>query len=271
MKSSQALFHRNTRAKFFRPRRSYPLTAYLWFFWLICFSAAWIWYSQIRLDEKDFLVYATLVQESADLRSKSALELTPLRQFRKGVQKDLWKMQDGKREKISLASQSSDLLLSQKTSKIKAEEHLFEIQGTSLDPIGPISHFTAAKGIVDFRKNSFNASGIEAKGPKSAKISSASMALDHKNLLLNGCVEISGELDGLESFALADRATMSLADKRLLLESSSFKRVLFWQEGLELSAPKIYISKTAQGIGDVRCSFNAKERELTERFKKEIR
>jgi hypothetical protein len=84
-------------------------------------------------------------------------------------------------------------------------------------------------------------------------------------LLLEGNVRIASHLQKKESFALADSAALHLDQKRIVLESAPSSRVLFRQEGLEISAPTIYLQESAiQGFGDVRFSFSPEEKTTLE-------
>ncbi len=204
---------------------------------LLLLATAAVWYFQIRICNEDRTAYAQLVQESANLRSKSTLELSPIRQFRKGVKKDLWTFKNNQWRKASLESASSDLILTQKKQKIEAMELLENIAGYA-----PEGTFSAELGTLDLRSS---------------------------HLALQGTVKLAWQINAIDSFALADRATFRAKNKTLILESDPSHRVLFWQDGLEMSAPTVHIRNAAQGIGDVRLAFNSKEKQLIDRFWKE--
>jgi hypothetical protein len=56
-----------------------------------------------------------------------------------------------------------------------------------------------------------------------------------------------------------------LDQKRIVLESAPSSRVLFRQEGLEISAPTVHIQESAiQGFGDVRFYFSPEEKTALE-------
>jgi hypothetical protein len=89
-------------------------------------------------------------------------------------------------------------------------------------------------------------------------------------ILLDGGVRmLSTRIEGKESFALADFIIYHPAEKTAVLSSNAPKKVLFWQEGLKLSASEIKIIQNEnglgkipahiQGIGDVRFSFSLEE------------
>ena len=204
---------------------------------LFLLGIAAVWYFQLRICNKDACDYEKLVQESANLRSKSTLELSPIRQFRKGVKKDLWTFQNNQWKTASLESASSDLVLTQKRQKIEAMELLEGISGHSSE-----GAFSAELGTLDLRSS---------------------------DLTLQGTVKLAWQINNIDSFALADRAIFHAKNKTLILESDPSRRVLFWQDGLEMSAPTVHIRNAAQGIGDVRLAFDSKEKQLIDRFWKE--
>jgi hypothetical protein len=86
-----------------------------------------------------------------------------------------------------------------------------------------------------------------------------------QTLLLEGNVRIASHLERKESFAMADSAVVHLDQKRIVLESAPSSRVLFRQEGLEISAPTVHIQESAiQGFGDVRFYFSPEEKTALE-------
>lgn len=79
---------------------------------------------------------------------------------------------------------------------------------------------------------------------------------------------ISSRIQDKESFALADTLTYNPTEKTLLF--SAQKRVLFWQEGLSLSASEILIrqDQAVEGHGDVHFAFDLDEQNfIDELFK----
>lgn len=63
-----------------------------------------------------------------------------------------------------------------------------------------------------------------------------------------------------ETFALADLIIYHPKEQTLIFKALAPKRVLVWQEGIQMSAPEIHIQKQLiQGIGDVRFTFNLEE------------
>ncbi len=91
-------------------------------------AAGATFYSFARLDEIDLPKYQTLIRESVELRSKSALEREPAHQFRTEVQKDIWTLNNQQRLHSRLKSQGSDLTIRQIKGKIEASEQLKEVE-----------------------------------------------------------------------------------------------------------------------------------------------
>lgn len=89
-------------------------------------------------------------------------------------------------------------------------------------------------------------------------------------IILEGNVRlISSRIQDKESFAVADTLTYNPVDKTLLF--SAKKRVLFWQEGLTLSAFEVLIrqDQTVEGHGDVHFTFNLEEQNTIDEFFKQ--
>ena len=207
-------------------------------------AAAAVWYAHIRQTPEDRLLYDKLVQTSQELRSKSALEKAPIHQSRTGVRKDLWTLRDNVRRHAFVQSRVSELTLSQKKEKIQAIECVEGIEGLLSDGPSSFHHLSAEKGILNLP--SFALATIE----------------------LEGNVRLNMDIEGQESFALADFGLFSMEQKELVLKSTPPSRVLFSQAGLELSAPIIHIQDTIRGAGDIRLLFDPEEKQLVNRLRK---
>jgi lipopolysaccharide export system protein LptA len=92
-------------------------------------------------------------------------------------------------------------------------------------------------------------------------------------LLENNVRLYSSSIQGKESFSIADRVSFSPQEGTIVLSASFPKRVLFWQEGLNLSAPEISIKKdpatkkeTIEGKGDVHFAFDTEEKNIIEQL-----
>lgn len=210
---------------------------------LILSASFFVWEKQVRVKKKDQKPYDTIIAETTALRSKSALEHAPLYQFRKQVRKEMWlpqkKTEDSAIEPLEyilLEIASSDLLLFEKNSKLNAIEHWENIQGTPL--------VFAKRGQLDFRTAS---------------------------LFLDGSVCFAAPFSGKQSFALADFATIYWDEPRILLEGSPSQRVLFWQDGMEISAPTIQVRNSIEALGNVRLTLDSAETLRKSQFPKTTR
>lgn len=83
----------------------------------------------------------------------------------------------------------------------------------------------------------------------------------------------SPNIQNKPSYAIADILSFNVADQKIHLQALSPKRVLFWQDGVKLSAPEIVISKDTEtksekieGIGDLRLSFDMSEKKQIQEF-----
>jgi lipopolysaccharide export system protein LptA len=93
---------------------------------------------------------------------------------------------------------------------------------------------------------------------------------DPQLLTLEGHVHLhSNQIQGKDSYALADTLTYHPLDKTILL--SAAKKVLFWQEGLSLSASQVRIhhDQTVEGLGDVHFAFDLEEQNFIDQLFKQ--
>lgn len=79
-------------------------------------------------------------------------------------------------------------------------------------------------------------------------------------VMLEGKVALHGLYQNKKSFCLAEAASYKIDEKEWLLTAEPEKKVLFWQDGLELSAPKLRITDTIEGIGDIRFILNTEQK-----------
>lgn len=89
-------------------------------------------------------------------------------------------------------------------------------------------------------------------------------------VILRGNVRlISSRFQGKESYAMADFLTLDPLAKTLLFKAD--KRVLFWQDGLTLSASEVLIraDETIVGHGDVHFTFDMEEQNQIDAFFKQ--
>lgn len=119
---------------------------------------------------------------------------------------------------------------------------------------------------------------IEQTGKFSIQANTANLILLNKNK--PSFVEIEGDIhlfspsiQNKDSFAVADRIHFSPIQQTMTLSAKEPKRVLFWQEGVSLSAPEIIIEKDPltgeefiQGKGDIHFTFNTEEQNIIDQF-----
>lgn len=81
----------------------------------------------------------------------------------------------------------------------------------------------------------------------------------------------SPSIQGKETFSLSDKIEYDIQAERIIFSALPQRRVLFWQEGFSLSAPKIEISRDPitqkeiiEGKGDVHFTFDSKEQNIIE-------
>lgn len=88
--------------------------------------------------------------------------------------------------------------------------------------------------------------------------------------ILEGKVRlVSSRIQGKESYAIADRLIFNPQDHTLLFSADN--RVLFWQDGLSLSASEVKIrqDETVEGRGDVHFTFDLDEQGRIDAFFKQ--
>ncbi|GEM_PF-6572554 len=135
--------------------------------------------------------------------------------------------------------------LTQGADRIDALEFFFDAKAHELLCLAP-------SGRLEAKKSRFDAA--------SGRVLFEKKALRPETVILEGDVKIASHLNEKESFALADSARCSLFEKRMLLESAPGSRVLFRQQGLEVSAPTVQIHDAVQAFGDVRFFFYPEEK-----------
>ncbi len=95
-----------------------------------------------------------------------------------------------------------------------------------------------------------------------------------ETLLLQGSVRlIAAQIQEKESYAAADTLLYRPLEKTLVLSARAPRKVLFWQDGLSLSASEIQIrqdaatkKETIEGIGDVHFAFDIDEQNYFEKL-----
>lgn len=140
-----------------------PLFAFISLIGVVVFLAYWF---HVRITPDIAPVYRKLVQESAELRSRHALERHPALQKREGVQKDIWAVNGSERLHFRLKSRHSELALTQKKDKVEAIEFLQDIDCWVQDEVDraaslqQIRTLTAEEGIYYFPSHKFIAQHV---------------------------------------------------------------------------------------------------------------
>lgn len=246
---------------------------------------------------EDAVTYNQLMQESTQIRDRRTFGDQPAHQMREGVQKKIWSQNETFH--IQIDSEFSDLSLSQNKSQITAVETLKNIRvqfpdemiliadvGTYTFPAHQFiahhnCHLTQAGSSIHGEKVHFDLANenITCENPighftDGLNFTANQLTWNKKEnkLYLNGEVHlVSSRIQEKESFAIADKLIYNLVDKTILLTSD--KKVLFWQEGLALSAPEVIVHRdkpeeTIEGFGDVHFSFTIDEQNaIDELFK----
>jgi hypothetical protein len=236
--------------------------------------------------------YQQLLRESAELHSKNALERQPAHQTRHRVQKDIWAFKNGKRVHFRVQSDLSELEISQKKGKFEAVEHLEDVscfvQENLSENEQQIRTLKAERAVSYFPSHRFGAENIDVaffkvpgtempnsmNGMTPFLTGTADVAKLLDELSLEGNVRIASHLNQeKKSFAVSDRLIYHPQTQMMALSSDSPNRVLFWQDGLSLSASAIEVRRDphtgidrVQGVGDVRCCFSAEEKNFIEQL-----
>lgn len=119
----------------------------LGFLCLICGTGTFLVLHHITVTKADRSLYETLMRRTKELRSTDILERHPSEQARKLVEKDLWTQKGEERLHFHVASQSSNLLLSQKAKETNLRELMDHVVYTSEAPAMLLS---AAYGFYEY-------------------------------------------------------------------------------------------------------------------------
>lgn len=261
---------------------------------LSLFSVYWL---HIRLTPEDISAYEKLLLDTSRIRERRVLKDKIARQERFQTKKDLWIENETK--KITIESKSSSLALSQEKNHVAIVETfshlaaqlpegytLFADKGTYRFPAHQFtaeenclltqgeSRISADKMHFDLAKQTISCSLPEGELAEGLKFSGKTLTWDKKEnkLYLDQEVRLISKDRGKQSFAIADRLVYNLSDETILL--SSQEKVLFWQEGLRLSASEVLIHRnkeeeTVKGKGDVHFCFTMEEQSLIDEIFKQ--
>ena len=251
-----------------------------WTFFIACVLLGVVSYAafvfHVRIRPSNIALYQELTQKRAKQRSLRALEQYPTCQVRENVQKDVWEDQV---RHIRLISDHSTLFLKQKKDKVEAVEKLENIT-CFIEEGGATKTLKAYSGSYTYPGHRFlaNAVQIEEAGRFSIRSDTAELTFQDKKEA--GLLDMSGNvrffspcIQNKESFSLADKLSVRLSDQTLVLSAAPPKRVLFWQEGLSLSAPVVLIqrdpvtkSESIHGKGDTHFTFNLEEQNIIDQL-----
>ncbi|MCC6127849.1 MAG: hypothetical protein IT584_01435 [Chlamydiae bacterium] len=238
-------------------------------FFFICLlllgAFVFIYVSMLREDPKDLASYKKLVKDSLQVRSKRVLEKTDAKEARSNVQKDIWTMKNGKESHAQLCSDSSDLTIYEKNRKFYAKEifqHLMgfvELDGKETYNIEAKDGFYEAPNLEFFiyDANLYTDRTFFLEASKAHLIS-----LQGPLLLQDNVRFVSLLWQDKQTFALADSATYCPQRRLFILKGLPGKPVLCWQNGATFAASELHIlqdTKTVEGVGDIRCSFDREE------------
>lgn len=254
------------------------------------------WFS-IRLTPEDLNQYNQLMAESVELRTRRALEEEPAHQTRQQVAKEMWTKNET--NKFTIHSEDSNLTIIQKKDKTELIEKLHNITlstpeltltadyGLYTFPLQDTLTFENPKGHILSQDFHFTAKTLVWEKEKDllhliddviitqlddlvlhAKKGNVELSkFQPTRVILKDDVQlISSRIQGKDSHAMADTLVYDPQNKTLVF--SSQKRVLFWQEGLHISANEVVIHKdqTVQGLGDVHFSFDLEEQSHINKF-----
>lgn len=193
------------------------------------------------MEPEDLFKYDKLIAESADLRSKKTLEEQPALQERTHVQKIIWTKDET--HCFCIESETSHLTIRQKKDKLEAVEELKNIGCNTSNG----DALFADEGIYKYPSKQ-----------------------DIAQIILKGNVHlISSHIGEKKSYAIADQLSYDPIKKIFLFSAKD--RVLFWQDGLTLSASEILVGpdQTIEGRGNVNFTFNLEEQNRIETFFKQ--
>lgn len=226
--------------------------------------------------------YAKIIRSSVAERPANTLT----QQLRTGVQKDLWIQEKHARIK----SPHSQLSVHQRKDKFEITEHLEPVECCLQETLTPdnqeIKWFTAKEGVFEHPATRFQAKDphlslyslpgtefpltLPQETPNSSVQADTALWEWPNALHLTGNVRLfSTRVQDKKTFALADQLFFYPSSGNVELLADRFKKVLLWQDEMQLSSPAIEIqrdtkNKTEQikGIGDVHFYFTGEEETL---------
>lgn len=254
------------------------------------------WFS-IRVTPEDRIQYNKLMTESIELRTQRALEEQPAHQIRQQVEKEMWTKNET--SKFTIHSEDSNLTIIQNKDKTELIEKLHNITlstpeltltadyGLYTFPLQDTLSFENPKGHILSQDLHFTAKSLLWEKEKDVlhliddvKITQLDDLVLHAKqgivelskfqptrVILQDDVQlISSRIQGKDGHAMAETLVYDPQNQTLVF--SGQKRVLFWQEGLRISANELVIHKdqTVVGHGDVHFSFDLEEQNHINKF-----
>lgn len=195
--------------------------------------------------QKDSSDWEEVLQNKKNQALKS-LEKAPSSQIREGTEKLFWKQERSSFPSLHCLSRQSSLRLSQKKKHIECVEELSDITLHLYHPSSDVCSIHADTASLLL------------------KDSSCLYSLNMQGNIRFFCPN----LEGSPAYALAETVSYSPDTPYFLLSSS--KNVLFWQEGVSLSTPTLYIhpfpSLKIQSVGPAHFQFTKEETNIINDF-----
>ncbi|HEV7737213.1 MAG TPA: hypothetical protein VGO47_07575, partial [Chlamydiales bacterium] len=223
--------------------------------------------------------YQKIIRSSVAERPTNSLTQKPTYQHRTNIQKDLW-LQD---RHVRITSPKSRLCVQQLNDKFEITEHLESLECCLQETLTPetqeIRWLSAKEGVFEYPTTRLQAKephlslysleGTEfpesiPQEPPNSSVQANSALWEWPNALrFAGNVRLfSNRIQEKKTFALADELFLYPSSGKVELLADRSKKVLLWQDEMQLSSPSIEIQRDAKnktdqikGIGDVHFYF----------------
>jgi hypothetical protein len=228
---------------------------------LVAVFAFWL---VVPLRERDLADYLALLAESSMIHSKPLVAKGSLEQRRVDVQRDVWFDYDDRPIHVCLKSKNSSFSIQE--GHAVEEMEMLEGWGWDLSAKEAAYSFSSDHGRLVGR-DLFLDGHLQIQSPE-GEIHSGNALLNKKVIRLENRVQVKSTD---RFFALSDELLFFPKEKNVRLFSLSPGRVLFWKDGLAMSAPEVRLcleDGAVQGIGDVRFSLSEDEAKNLIRGKK---
>ncbi len=239
--------------------------AFLGACFLLLSAFSLIYFSMLRKTSKDLEAYQKLIKESVHVRSKKVLQKTEAKEARSNVQKDIWTMRNGKQSHAELICDSSDLTISEKGREFYAKEMFYHLTGLVHLDGEETYKIEANEGSYEVPNLEFFLYGVNLSTDPTFFLEASRAhltSLQGPVLLQDNVRFVSLAWQDRQTYALADLATYCPQKRLFILKGSPGKPVLCWQNGAQFAASELHIqqdTKSVEGIGDIRCSFDLEE------------